>query len=439
MIEAVQNSRLQRYIRRRDTFRTERGSLPKWFQFNIKLAAAIWQMKALTHSRTIRNRLLFDKHWHGGNQAKDKHSTINMEKCPFCVSPDSAGHWMVYCQESPRATDIRKEMFQVIRSSVRTYAEDKGQYKPAVESLEDHYVDFLKGRDAPDIWRGLWTEGKLESFGSEASDQYFPDEKVRILRKAFFLIGKIVTDAVIRIWQARQLTEFDLVEYMKEHPNINYTPPEHVTYPNVELPAISQDRFAALVQSATSIPPEPIVKISLTKTNRRLKGIPPVASVTPIIEEPVNSNMIVLHPPPETVRIYPKHKPMSIFHRLQNKEGKKKAQHYKEKRRAPIPVEGTPSIWNYCSGNPNCVVPPRVIPPPPELVPRPRKPKRKPTMTYMQSESRLFSTLQPEYSDTGNSSIEQTETVPALRSSAQLLRQGLVRTVEDPVLTFDPG
>ena len=61
----------------------------------------------------------------------------------------------------------------------------------------------------------MWTAGKLESFGSEASDQYFPDEKVRILRKAFFLIGKIVTDAVIRIWQARQLTEFDLAEYLK--------------------------------------------------------------------------------------------------------------------------------------------------------------------------------------------------------------------------------
>ena len=96
-------------------------------------------------------------------------------------------------------------------------------------------MDYLNGRDAPDIWRGLWTSGKLESFGSAASDQYFPDEKVRILRKAFYLIGKIVTDAVIRIWQARQLTELELAEHMKEHPHPNYVLPEHVTYPNAEL------------------------------------------------------------------------------------------------------------------------------------------------------------------------------------------------------------
>ena len=177
-------------------------------------------MKTQHHSRTLRNRLLFDKHWHGGNKIKDKNSTTADGKCPFCIEADSAGHWMVYCQMSPRAVDIRKDMFSEIRVSVRLFAEDKGQFKPSVESLADVYIDLLRGRDAPDIWRGLWTTGKLESFGSEASDQYFPDEKVRILRKVFFLIGKIVTDAVIRIWQARQLTEFELVKYMEEHPNI---------------------------------------------------------------------------------------------------------------------------------------------------------------------------------------------------------------------------
>jgi hypothetical protein len=335
--------------------------------------------------------------------------------------------------------DIRKEMFQLIRSSIRKYAEDKGQYKPAVESLEDHYVEFLKGRDAPDIWRGLWTAGKLESFGSEASDQYFPDEKVRILKKAFFLIGKIVTDTVIRIWQSRQLTEFDLVEHMKEHPHPNYVPPEHVTYPNAELPAISEDRFEALVQSATAIPPAPIGKINLTKTNRRLKRILPEAEITPAAEEPENLNLVVLHPPPERIRIYPKNKPMSIDHRLKNKKGKEKAQHYKEKRRAPIPLVGTPSMWDYCPGNPNCVVPPRVVPPPPALVPRISKPKRRSTMTYTQSETMIFNTLLPENPSTGNSSIEQPELDPTVRSSAKPLRQGLARTVEDPVLTFDPG
>ena len=80
---------------------------------------------------------------------------------------------MVYCQESPRAVLIQGEMFSLIRSSVREFVKDKGQYKPTVESLADVYVDFLKGSEATDIWRGLWTTGKLESFGSQAGDQFF--------------------------------------------------------------------------------------------------------------------------------------------------------------------------------------------------------------------------------------------------------------------------
>ena len=47
---------------------------------------------------------------------------------------------MVYCHENPRAVSIRKEIFSIIRYSVRTFAEDKGQYKPYVESLADDYI-----------------------------------------------------------------------------------------------------------------------------------------------------------------------------------------------------------------------------------------------------------------------------------------------------------
>jgi hypothetical protein len=443
IMEAVQSSRLQQYITTRDSYRTARGVNPKWHRFDIRLAAEIWQMKTQHHSRTLRNRLLFDKHWHGGNKIKDKNSTTADGKCPFCIEADSAGHWMVYCQMSPRAVDIRKDMFSEIRVSVRLFAEDKGQFKPSVESLADVYIDLLRGRDAPDIWRGLWTTGKLESFGSEASDQYFPDEKVRILRKVFFLIGKIVTDAVIRIWQARQLTEFELVKYMEEHPNINYVPPAHVTYPNIELPTLSEEQLEELVQSATALPPEPIVKRSLYNTSRKLSAaVSAVAPTNLLTEEPESRQLVELHPPPEKRTKYPKHKPMSTQHRFQNSDGKKKAQHYKEKRRAPIPIAGTPSIWNYCPGNPQCVVPPRSTAPTATPILLPRKTRSMVKMTYNMSESGIFNTLIPEYSSanvtTNNEHIDQ-NTSSRTRSVAKPTQQGMVRTVEDPVLTFDPG
>ena len=105
---------------------------------------------------------------------------------------------------------------------------------------------------------------------------------MRILRKVFFLIGKIVTDAVIRIWQARQLTEMELAERMKEHPHPNYVPPEHVTYPNAKLPDIPKASFDALVHSATAPPPPPIESISLYTTSRKLRtmGVVGIPSIT---------------------------------------------------------------------------------------------------------------------------------------------------------------
>ena len=118
-MEAVQNNRLNRYILNRDGFRTQRGIPPKWFKYDIKLAATIWQMKTQHHSRTVRNRILFDKHWHGGNKGKDSKSTVADRKCPFCIFPDSAGHWMVYCTESPRAVLIRKETDKILGERVR--------------------------------------------------------------------------------------------------------------------------------------------------------------------------------------------------------------------------------------------------------------------------------------------------------------------------------
>ena len=151
-------------------------------------------------------------------------------------------------------------------------------------------------------------------------------------------------------------------------------------------------------------------------------------------------NMVVLHPPQEMVRRYPKNKPMSTHHRFQNRDGKKKIQHYKEKRRAPIPVVGTPSIWNYCPGNPQCVLPPR--PKPTTTTPRVTwsKPQTTTTLKYKKSEMGTYNTLITESvlipsPTTGHSEV--TPTTQA-RTSAQR-QQGTVRIMEDPVLTFNPG
>ena len=90
---------------------------------------------------------------------------------------------------------------------------------------------------------------------------------------------------------------------------------------------MSRERFAFLVQPATFLPPAPIEKISLHKTGRKLKASVSAEQHTTSAVVVEQRNMVVLHLPQEIVRIYPKHKPMSVYHHLQKREGKKKAQH----------------------------------------------------------------------------------------------------------------
>ena len=143
---------------------------------------------------------------------------------------------------------------------------------------------------------------------------------------------------------------------MAEHPHPGYIPPEHLTYPNAALPSISQGPFLELVNSATTLPPTPIIRISLTKTSRKLT----VAAQrnTPHTSQEDSRKMVVLVAPPEVVSRYPKNRLMSTYPLFQHRADKKKSQHYKEKRRAPIPLASTPTIRNYHPGNAACVTPP---------------------------------------------------------------------------------
>ena len=140
---------------------------------------------------------------------------------------------------------------------------------------------------------------------------------------------------------------------------------------------------------------------------------------------------------------YPKHKLMSTYHLLQHRATKKKEQHYKEKRRAPIPLATTPSMWNFCPGNPQCVIPPRTQCPKVLPMPMTRKPKTSARINYRKSESGIFHTLSPEYSSAAQETLfighDESAPFPFLDQQAQLPQQGIARTVEDPVLAFYPG
>ena len=117
--EAVQKNRATRYLQKRDGFRAERELPLQWQAYDLTLTNTIWQMKKNKQTRTLRNRLIFDKHWHSGNRAKSNKTQSlqsQLEKCPFCPSTDSAAHWIVHCQENTRAVALRQELVRNIKS-----------------------------------------------------------------------------------------------------------------------------------------------------------------------------------------------------------------------------------------------------------------------------------------------------------------------------------
>ena len=70
LIDSIHTNRLNAYLLTRDEYRGKADLPPLWQTLNIPLASELWQLTTNTTNRSLCNRLLFDKHWHGRNQAK---------------------------------------------------------------------------------------------------------------------------------------------------------------------------------------------------------------------------------------------------------------------------------------------------------------------------------------------------------------------------------
>ena len=167
LMDCIFQRRLDEYLRTRDADRDRRHLPPKWQSFNIPLAARMWESPLHPETLTLRNRLLWDKHWHPGNQAKsvtDPSVRDLISKCPLCSCADSVAHWNVFCQ-NPRATKLRRDSLSSMRKIIRDILNRHPHLRVRIESLEESYFSLLTGNSVPtDIWRGLWTSPQLDLF-----------------------------------------------------------------------------------------------------------------------------------------------------------------------------------------------------------------------------------------------------------------------------------
>jgi hypothetical protein len=220
---------------------------------------------------------------------------------------------------------------------------DNLEHRITISFLTEDYLAFLSG-PRTEVWVGLWTYSQLESFRSGAEDQHFPDYKRNLLRKHFLAMGKLTTEATIKIWQSRQATELLLADYMESHPNTRYTPPKYRFSPNIALTPLTQSQLLNLVEVALQSVSLPIQRISLTKTKRKLT----LPAVPQVPEEPQTELTIIppliLNQAARTVRRKRKHGAMSLSHLFNHRAAQKSKIHWRRQRRAPIPLLSTTPI-----------------------------------------------------------------------------------------------
>ena len=105
-----------------------------------------------------RVRIIWDKGWHGGNQAKgncEEEDTL----CNLCGRPDSERHWIIGCAHDD-CTLIRYEAQGRITELIEKIDVLDEDAKELAETIADWAVEREDGHK---IWTGLWSAELIQA------------------------------------------------------------------------------------------------------------------------------------------------------------------------------------------------------------------------------------------------------------------------------------
>ena len=167
-MDHIYKLRLQRYVTRRDW--TNSGA-PKWSDGTITFAAATFNGSNASEGQYAHTaRIIWDKHWHGRNRAKQQVSDnerLEVSRCHMCKEIDSQHHCFQTCMHS-NVRAIRDETAQ----SLRTYEQQHKLWIPDVETEDEHILtlglirgiihEFHHCVDAGRVWTGNWSRAMVD-------------------------------------------------------------------------------------------------------------------------------------------------------------------------------------------------------------------------------------------------------------------------------------
>jgi Ulp1 family protease len=199
LMDHVHRLRLERYLSTRDS---QRGSVPKWMDNTITFAAAVFNAQHGTPGQYAHTaRVIWDKHWHGRNRAKQRGLTEDGRQaetlCHMCHASDSQHHSFRWCTHS-NVRAIREETIEALGNYERLHRDLRAEDGTA----EEHRIQlaFIKGiihefhtcSDAGRAWTGNWSSGMIARLQTCTQVEHITKKQCRRLRTVLHELYAII-------------------------------------------------------------------------------------------------------------------------------------------------------------------------------------------------------------------------------------------------------
>ena len=199
LMDHIHRTRLERYVTSRDS---QREGNPKWMDNTIVFAASVFNEHRGTvgqHAHTA--RVIWDKHWHGRNRAKQRGLTDDGRQaasvCHMCNATDSQHHSFRWCSHS-NVRAIREETIEALENYKRLHedrrAEDgtEDDHRLQLAFIEGVIHEFHTCPDAGRVWTGNWSSGMITRLQTSMQMERITKKQCRSLHSILQSIYAII-------------------------------------------------------------------------------------------------------------------------------------------------------------------------------------------------------------------------------------------------------
>ena len=291
----IDNWRLRTYMTERDEFRADLAISrpPRWTDTTPALAAQIHDVKKSTLTQaSFKVKLIWDKHWHMGNQAKAANSEEQYREiaiCPLCQAADSQQHWIIECQASTLPV-TRRQFIELVNSTIRR--ERKQKHERTARWMEIALDLAVKHPQGADAWVGMWTPTLREELRTRYQSSYpnafnqLKEKDMTYHRSALLQITRILADGVCDLWTERA----DAIKQL-ETPETQHTQRQQHSNINPAPLQLNQPTMTSFWQTTTQQSPPPAtgrhlrLRSNKNKPHQRPKIIYHTSYKTPQIQQ----------------------------------------------------------------------------------------------------------------------------------------------------------